>query len=93
MDRRAISYFGDMMNTTALAIMLYLITKSPSVVAPRPDRKSCADDPVWAGGRVFGDRVDRQRLMIGADLIRAVLTVIIPFLLCDGYRVYSLPCS
>src|ERR1700694_1862676 len=30
---QAISYFGDMMNTTGVAIMLYLVTHSPSMVA------------------------------------------------------------
>ena len=76
---QAISYFGDMMNTTALAIMLYLITRSPSVVALGLIAKAA---PTILFGLVAGsfvDRTDRQRLMIGADLIRAFLTITIPF--------------
>src|SRR5207245_8630920 len=33
---QAISYFVDMMNTTGLVIMLYLVTHSPTLVAVRP---------------------------------------------------------
>jgi putative nucleotidyltransferase with HDIG domain len=76
---QGVSYFGDMMNTTALAIMLFLITRSPSVVALGLIAKAA---PTILFGLVAGsfvDRVDRQRLMIGADLIRALLTVTIPF--------------
>jgi putative nucleotidyltransferase with HDIG domain len=76
---QAVSYFGDMMNTTALAIMLYLITKSPSVVAMGLIAKAV---PTVLFGLIAGsliDRFDRQRIMIVADIIRAVLTVTIPF--------------
>jgi len=77
---QGVSYFGDMMNTTGLAIMLFVLTRSPGVVALGLIAKAV---PVIAFGLVAGpivDRFDRQRVMILADLIRAVLTITIPFL-------------
>jgi putative nucleotidyltransferase with HDIG domain len=76
---QAVSYFGDMMNTTGLAIMLFVLTRSPGVVALGLIAKAV---PVILFGLVAGpivDRFDRQRVMIIADLIRGVLTVTIPF--------------
>jgi putative nucleotidyltransferase with HDIG domain len=77
---QAISYFGDMMNTTGLAIMLYLVTHSPSVVALGLIAKAA---PTVFFGLIAGalvDRFNRQRVMILTDITRAVLTVTIPFL-------------
>jgi len=77
---QAVSYFGDMMNTTGLAIMLYLITRSPSLVALGLIAKAA---PTILFGLIAGplvDRFNRQHLMIATDLLRAVLTITIPFL-------------
>ena len=77
---QAISYFGDMMNTTGLAIMLYLVTHSPSMVAVGLIAKAA---PTVLFGLVAGamvDRFDRQRVMILSDIARAILTLTIPFL-------------
>ncbi len=77
---QAVSYFGDMMNTTGLAIMLYLVTRSPLLVALGLIAKAA---PTILFGLLAGplvDRFDRQRLMISSDLIRALLTITIPFL-------------
>src|ERR1700674_900539 len=77
---QAVSYFGDMMNTTGLAIMLYLVTHSASMVALGLIAKAA---PTVLFGLIAGalvDRFDRQRVMILTDIIRAVLTVTIPFL-------------
>ncbi|HEY8677788.1 MAG TPA: MFS transporter [Candidatus Dormibacteraeota bacterium] len=76
---QAVSYFGDMMNTTGLAIMLFLVTHSASVVALGLIAKAV---PTVCFGLLAGplvDRFNRQRVMIGADLVRAILTVTIPF--------------
>ena len=76
---QAVSYFGDMMNTTGLAIMLYLVTRSPSLVAIGLIAKAL---PTILFGLVAGpvvDRLNRQRLMVGLDLARAVMTITIPF--------------
>jgi len=77
---QAVSYFGDMMNTTGLAIMLFLVTRSASVVALGLISKAI---PTIAFGLIAGpfvDRFNRQRVMVGADLIRALLTLSIPYL-------------
>ncbi len=77
---QAVSYFGDMMNTTGLAIMLLVISRSASVVALGLIAKAA---PTILFGLVAGpivDRFNRQRVMVFADLVRAILTVTIPFL-------------
>src|SRR6202171_6432136 len=76
---QAVSYFGDMMNTTGLAIMLFVVTHSPSMVALGLIAKAV---PTIAFGLVAGplvDRFNRQRVMVLADVFRAVLTITIPF--------------
>src|SRR5437588_12888253 len=60
--------------------MLYLITRSESVVALGLISKAV---PTIVFGLVAGpivDRFNRQHVMVGADLIRALLTITIPFL-------------
>lgn len=77
---QAVSYFGDTMNTAGLAIMLFFLTHSASMVALGLIAKAA---PTILFGLIAGplvDRFNRQRLMILADLLRAFLTVIIPFL-------------
>ncbi len=67
------------MNTAGLAIMLYVLTHSASVVALGLIAKAA---PTILFGLVAGPLVDglnRQRLMIMADLVRALLTITIPF--------------
>jgi len=76
---QGVSYFGDMMNTTGLAIMLYVVTLSPVMVALGLIAKAV---PTILFGLIAGpivDRFNRQRVMVLADVIRAVLTVTIPF--------------
>jgi putative nucleotidyltransferase with HDIG domain len=76
---QAVSYFGDMMNTTGLAILLFVVTGSPYLVALGLIAKAV---PTVLFGLVAGpfvDRFNRQRLMIFSDLIRALLTITIPF--------------
>jgi putative nucleotidyltransferase with HDIG domain len=76
---QAVSYFGDTMNTAGLAIMLFVLTRSASVVALGLIAK--AVPPVLFGlmAGPLVDRVNRQRLMILTDLARAILTIAIPF--------------
>jgi len=76
---QAVSYFGDMMNTTGLAIMLFVVTHSPSMVALGLIAKAV---PTIAFGLIAGplvDRFNRQRVMVLADVFRAILTITIPF--------------
>lgn len=77
---QAVSYFGDMMNITGLAIMLFLVTHSPGLVALGLIARAL---PIVVFGLIAGpivDRFNRQYVMILADLARALLTVAIPFL-------------
>ncbi|TMC44532.1 MAG: MFS transporter [Chloroflexi bacterium] len=76
---QGVSYFGDMMNTTGLAIMLFVVTRSPVMVALGLIAKAV---PTIMFGLLAGplvDRFNRQRVMVLADLARALLTVTIPF--------------
>jgi putative nucleotidyltransferase with HDIG domain len=76
---QAVSYFGDMMNTTGLAIMLFLVTRSPSLVAAGLVTKAV---PTILFGLVAGpliDQFNRQKAMILADVVRAIVTITIPF--------------
>src|ERR1700694_5203319 len=76
---QGVSYFGDMMNTTGLAIMLFVVTHSPSMVALGLIAKAV---PTIAFGLIAGplvDRFNRQRVMVLADVFRAILTITIPF--------------
>ena len=77
---QAVSYFGDMANITALAVMLFVLTKSPTMIAIGLISRAA---PTILFGLVAGplvDRFNRQRLMVAADIARALLTVTIPFL-------------
>jgi putative nucleotidyltransferase with HDIG domain len=76
---QAVSFFGDWMNTAALAIMLFVVTHSPFLVALGLIAKAL---PTIMFGLIAGplvDRFNRQRIMVMADVIRAILTVTIPF--------------
>jgi len=76
---QAISFFGDWMNTAGLAIMLFVVTHSPFLVATGLISKAL---PTVIFGLIAGplvDRFNRQRMMVMADIVRAVLTITIPF--------------
>ena len=76
---QAVSYYGDMMNITGLAIMLFVLTGSTLTVALGLIARVA---PVIAFGLIAGpvvDRFNRQRVMIIADIARALLMVTIPF--------------
>jgi putative nucleotidyltransferase with HDIG domain len=76
---QAVSFFGDWMNTAGLAIMLFVVTHSASVVALGLISKAL---PTVIFGLIAGplvDRFNRQRIMIMADIVRGILTVTIPF--------------
>jgi len=77
---QGVSYFGDMMNTTGLAIMLFVVGGSASLVALGLVAKAV---PTVVFGLIAGsivDRYNRQWVMVGADISRALLTVGVPFL-------------
>lgn len=81
-----ISIFGDRLNQ--LALISIIVTKSPDL-APEISRLfSFMVLPAVIFGPIAGvlvDRWDRKRTMIAADLIRAALVILIPFLtLCQS---------
>ncbi len=77
---QAVSYYGDMMNTTGLAIMLLALTGSALVVALGLMARTL---PLIVFGLLAGpivDRFNRQVVMVSADIIRALIMVSIPFI-------------
>jgi putative nucleotidyltransferase with HDIG domain len=77
---QAVSYYGDMMNTTGLAIMLFVLTHSAFIVALGLMARTL---PLIVFGLLAGpivDRFNRQVVMVAADLIRALIMVTIPFI-------------
>jgi MFS family permease len=69
-----------MMNTTGLAILLFVVTRSPYLVALGLISKAAPTILFGLMAGPFVDRFNRQRLMVFSDLVRALLTVTIPFL-------------
>src|SRR5438876_10314289 len=75
----AVSSCGHRMNTTGLAMLVFLVTRSPAILRLGMIAKAV---PTILFGLVAGplvDRLNRQRVMVLADVSRAVLTVTIPF--------------
>lgn len=84
-----ISYVGEFVYLVALNLLIYAKTNSVAAVAG-----------LWLIGPIAGiltgpwagsvlDRVNKKMVMIGADLIRALLVVLIPFL-SDLWLIYSI---
>ena len=76
---QAISLFGDRLHQVALAVLALAITDSPlatGLVFLAATLPNLLLGPI-AG--TFVDRWDQRRVMIGSDLIRAALVVVIPF--------------
>jgi DHA3 family macrolide efflux protein-like MFS transporter len=76
---QTISLFGDRFNQVALAVLVYAITNSPlatGLVFLSATLPNIVLGPI-AG--TFVDRWEHKRVMIAADLIRAVLVLAIPF--------------
>nr|WP_319418004.1 MFS transporter [Virgibacillus necropolis] len=75
-----ISTLGDFIYLVAINILVINMTGSPAAVAGLWIMGPIASilTKFWSGSII--DRVNKRRLMIGTDIIRAVLVVIIPFL-------------
>jgi len=81
---QTVSWFGDSLYLVALLWLVQEMTGSRvlmGVVA------ACRTIPALFGfaAGVFVDRLDRRRLMIGADLLRAGIVVAVPLLLAAGW--------
>jgi len=76
-----ISYLGDWFNTIALYTLVTELTGSPLALGAVFITKMLPWAVVAPVAGVIVDRFDRRRLMLGADLVRAV--VVLGFLLID----------
>ncbi|MHC8520692.1 MFS transporter [Rossellomorea sp. H39__3] len=84
-----ISYVGEFVYLVALNLLIYAKTNSVAAVAGLwliGPIAGILTGP-WAGSVI--DRVNKKMVMIGADLIRALLVVLIPFL-SDLWLIYSI---
>jgi MFS family permease len=75
------SSFGDAMTTAGLALAAFTVGHHPwrvaAVLAARATPVLVLG--LWAGQ--LSDRLDRRRLMVAMDVLRAALTLTIPFLM------------
>lgn len=76
-----VSYLGDWFNTIALYTLVTKLTGSPLALGAVFATKMLSWAVVAPVAGVIVDRFNRRRLMIGADLVRAV--VVLGFLLID----------
>jgi MFS family permease len=86
---RTVSQWGDAFNTVALALLVYSLTGSGLGVSAVVVAEII---PVLALASVAGvlvDRLPRVRVMIAADLVRAVLAFSLPFLDDHVLTVYT----
>ena len=88
---QTISLFGDRLHQVALGVLVYSVTNSPlatGLVFLAATLPNILLGPI-AG--TFVDRWEHKRVMIGSDLIRAVLVILIPFVAAANiYLVYPL---
>lgn len=75
-----VSTMGTALTSLAASIYVYRLTDSAWSVGLMLMATAAPSLLVGLFAGVFVDRFDRQKIMIGADLIRAVLALLIPFL-------------
>src|SRR5258706_13354041 len=75
-----ISTVGSALSSLAASILVFHLTGSALSVGLMLVATAAPSLVVGLVAGVFVDRFDRRRLMLGADLLRAVLAVLIPFL-------------
>ncbi len=76
-----ISTIGSALTSLAASILIYRLTGSALSVGLMLIATALPSIVVGLIAGVFVDRYDRKRIMIAADLVRAVLVFLIPFLL------------
>src|SRR5512143_516541 len=79
-----VSTMGSALTSLAASILVYRVTNSALSVGLMLMATAAPSLLIGLIAGVFVDRYDRKRIMIAADLIRAVLVVLIPFLLPAG---------
>jgi MFS family permease len=81
---QGVSRLGDGLYTAAIAWLAWSLTQQPGAVALVT---AAAYGPTFVAtliGASYADRYDRRRLMIGTDVVRAVVVAITPVLLALG---------
>src|SRR5512143_1833322 len=75
-----ISTMGSALTSLAASIYVYKVTGSAASVGLMLMATAAPSLIVGLIAGVFVDRIDRKKIMIAADLLRAVLVFLIPFL-------------
>jgi len=76
-----VSTIGDSLATLAASILVFRLTGSALSVGLMLIATAAPSLVVGLIAGVYVDRMDRKRIMIAADLLRAVLVVLIPFMI------------
>jgi len=79
-----ISTIGTALSSLAASILIFRLTGSALSVGLMLMATAAPSLLVGLVAGVFVDRYDRQRIMIAADLLRAVIAVLIPFLVANN---------
>src|SRR5512144_1452864 len=75
-----VSTVGSALSSLAASILVYRLTNSALSVGLMLMATAAPSLVVGLVAGVFVDRFDRRRIMIASDLLRAVLSLLIPFL-------------
>ncbi len=75
---QGVSSFGDAITNTAMPILVLALTGSGFVMGIVGVLSTLPDLLVGLPAGAYADRWDRRRMMLGADLGRAVLTALVP---------------
>jgi predicted MFS family arabinose efflux permease len=81
---QGISAFGDAVNSLALTLLVFALSGSGFVMGVVAALTALADFAFALPAGSFADRHDRKRMLIGADLGRAILTGLIPLTVLLG---------
>jgi MFS family permease len=87
----AVSSCGDWLYNVALLALVYERTGSPTWVSLTTAARVVPVVVLGPLGGVMADRFDRRRLMIGADLIRAALMVLLGIVAAAGLPILLAP--
>ena len=87
----AVSSCGDWLYNVALLALVYERTGSPTRVSLTTAARVVPVVVLGPLGGVMADRFDRRRLMIGADLIRAALMVLLGIVAAAGLPILLAP--
>jgi MFS family permease len=81
---QGVSSFGDSITNTALPILVLLLTGSGFAMGVVEVLSTLPDLVIGLPAGAFADRWDRRKMMLGADVGRAILTALIPISVAMG---------